>query len=47
MDLYEAYMQKPRAFDQLIYQEEMLDILRHTFNIDSIKANDIRIAIQT
>lgn len=47
MDLYEAYMQEPRAFDQLIYQEEMLDILRHTFNIDSIKANDIRIAIQT
>ena len=46
MDLYEAYMQEPRAFDQLIYQEEMLDILRHTFNIDSIKANDIRIAIQ-
>lgn len=46
MHLYDAYVQQPSAFDQLIYQEEMLDILCHTFRVSSIKANDIRIAIQ-
>lgn len=46
MHLYDAYVQQPSAFDLLIYQEEMLDILRHTFHLGSIKANDIRRAIQ-
>lgn len=46
MHLYNAYVQQPSAFDHLIYQEEMLDILRNTFHVGSIKANDIRLAIQ-
>ena len=46
MDLYEAYIKDPSAFDHLIYQEEMLDILCHVFHVSSIKANDIRLAIQ-
>lgn len=46
MHLYNAYVQRPSAFDHLIYQEEMLDILCHTFHVGSIKANDIRLAIQ-
>lgn len=46
MHLYDAYVQQPSAFNHLIYQEEMLDILRHTFHLGSIKANDIRRAIQ-
>ena len=46
MDLYEAYIKEPSSFSHLIYQEEMLDILCHTFHVGSIKANDIRLAIQ-
>lgn len=46
MDLYEAYIKAPSSFDHLIYQEEMLDILCHVFHVSSIKANDIRLAIQ-
>jgi len=46
MELYMAYIKSPATFDFLIYQEEMMDILCHTFHVSSIKANDIRIAIQ-
>ena len=46
MDLYEEYNQQPETFDHLIYQEEMLDILRETFHVSGIKANQIRLAIQ-
>ena len=45
MHLYNAYVQRPSAFDHLIYQEEMLDILRNTFHVGSIKANEILLAI--
>jgi len=45
MDLYDAYVQNPQS-DLLIYQEEMLDILRQTFRVSSIKANQIRLSIQ-
>lgn len=45
MDLYNAYMQNPNS-DLLIYQEQMLDILRQTFRVSSIKANQIRLSIQ-
>jgi hypothetical protein len=46
MQLYNAYIQQSSAFNHLIYQEEMLDILCHIFHVGSIKANDIRLAIQ-
>ena len=46
MDLYETYIKDPSSFNHLIYQEEMLDILCHIFHVSSIKANDIRLAIQ-
>ena len=46
MDLYEAYIHQPSAFTTVIYQEQMLDILRNVFQIGSIKADQIRIAIQ-
>ena len=45
MDLYDAYVQNPQS-DLLIYQEQMLDILRQTFLVSSIKANQIRLNIQ-
>lgn len=45
MDLYDAYVQNPQS-DLLIYQEQMLDILRQTFRVSSIKANQIRLSIQ-
>lgn len=45
MDLYDAYVQNPQS-DLLIYQEQMLDILRQTFLVSSIKANQIRLSIQ-
>lgn len=45
MDLYDAYVQNPNS-DLLIYQEQMLDILRQTFRVSSIKANQIRLSIQ-
>lgn len=46
MDLYEAYVNNPSTFDGLIYQEQMMDILRNTFHVRGIKANQIRLAIQ-
>ena len=46
MDLYEAYIQKPSTFDRLIFQEQMMDLLRETFHVSGIKANQIRLAIQ-
>ena len=46
MDLYEAYVQQPSRFDGIIYQEQMMDILRETFLVSGIKANNIRLAIQ-
>lgn len=45
MDLYETYVKNPKC-DILIYQEEMLDILKKTFHVLSIKANKIRLSIQ-
>ena len=45
MDLYDTYVQNPGG-DILIYQEEMLDILKKTFHVLSIKANKIRLSIQ-
>ena len=45
MDLYEKYVQNPKC-DIIIYQEEMLDILKETFHVLSIKANNIRLSIQ-
>ena len=45
MDLYEKYVQNPQC-DILIYQEQMLSILKHTFHVNSIKANQIRQSIQ-
>jgi hypothetical protein len=45
MDLYEKYVQNPKC-DIIIYQEEMLDILKKTFHVLSIKANKIRLSIQ-
>ena len=45
MDLYETYVKNPKC-DILIYQEEMLDILKEVFHVPSIKANLIRLSIQ-
>lgn len=45
MDLFAAYVNRPTC-DILIYQEEMLDILKEIFNVLSIKANQIRLSIQ-
>jgi DNA polymerase III alpha subunit len=45
MDLYDAYVQNPQS-DLLIYQEQMLDILRQTFRVSSTKDNQIRLSIQ-
>lgn len=46
MDLYEAYVQNPSTSNHLIYQEQMMDILRDAFQVRGIKANNIRLAIQ-
>ncbi len=45
MDLYETYVKNPGG-DILIYQEEMLNILKEVFHVPSIKANLIRLSIQ-
>ena len=45
MDLYEAYIQNPKC-GILIYQEQMLDILREFFHVGGIKASQIRLSIQ-
>jgi DNA polymerase III alpha subunit len=46
MDLYEAYIKQPSTLNGLIYQEQMLDILRQVFHVGCIKADQIRLAIQ-
>ena len=46
MALYETYIKQPSDFDGLIYQEQMLEELKRTFDISPIKANHIRLAIQ-
>ena len=46
MDLYEAYINGTLGSDIVIYQEQMMDILRQTFHVGSLKANRIRLAIQ-
>jgi len=46
MDLCEAYTHQPETFDNIIYQEQMMDILRDVFHVYGIKANSIRLAIQ-
>ena len=45
LDLFDAYIQNPKS-DILIYQEQMLDILKGVFHLGGIKANQIRISIQ-
>ena len=45
LDLFDAYIQNPKS-DILIYQEQMLDILKEVFHLGGIKANLIRISIQ-
>lgn len=45
MDLFTAYVNHPK-YETLIYQEEMLDILKEVFHVNSIKANQIRQSIQ-
>ncbi len=45
MDLYDVYVQNPKS-NILIYQEQMLDILKETSHVPSIKANLIRLSIQ-
>ena len=43
-EMYYAYVQNSQS--DFIYQEQMLDILRQTFHVSSIKANQIRLSIQ-
>ena len=45
IDLYETYAKNPK-YETLIYQEEMLDILKEVFHVSSIKANQVRLSIQ-
>jgi len=45
LDLFDAYIQNPKS-DILIYQEQMLDILKEVFHAGGTKANQIRISIQ-
>ena len=45
MDLYETYVKNPKC-EILIYQEEMLDILKQVFHVYGIKVNQIRLSIQ-
>ena len=45
IDLFTAYVNHPK-YETLIYQEEMLDILKEVFRVSSIKANQIRLSIQ-
>ncbi len=46
MDLYEEYARQPSTFNKLIYQEEMLEIIRNTFRVYGTKSESIRLAIQ-
>ena len=45
INLFEAYIRNPKS-NLLIYQEQMLDILRQVFHVGGIKANQIRQSIQ-
>ena len=45
MNLYETYVKNPKC-DILIYQEEMIDILKNIFHVYGVKANQIRKRIQ-
>lgn len=46
IDLFSAYVNSYPKCDILIYQEQMLDILKGVFHLGGIKANQIRISIQ-
>lgn len=46
MDLFRTYINHYPNCDLLIYQEQMLDILREVFHVGGIKANHIRLSIQ-
>ncbi|MEE1004088.1 MAG: WG repeat-containing protein [Bacteroidaceae bacterium] len=46
MDLFCTYVNQYPNCDLLIYQEQMLDILREVFHVSGIKANHIRLSIQ-
>lgn len=46
MDLFCDYVNRFPMGDVLIYQEQMLDILKGIFHLGGIKANQIRISIQ-
>ena len=45
IDMYDAYVQNPKC-DFLIYQEQMIEILKEVFHMGGIKANQIRLSIQ-
>ena len=45
-NLYKEYFEKGPQKGPLIYQEQMMEILRNTFKISGIKANNIRRSIQ-
>lgn len=45
MDLFAAYVNHPKR-DFLIYQEEMLDILKEVFHVGGTRGNLIRLSIQ-
>ena len=46
MDLFRTYVNQYPNCNLIIYQEQMLDILREVFHVGGIKANQIRLAIQ-
>ena len=46
MDLFCTYVNQYPNCDLLIYQEQMLDILKEVFHVGGIKANHIRLSIQ-
>lgn len=46
MDLFTAYVNRYPKCDFIIYQEQMLDILREVFHVSGIMANHIRLSIQ-
>ena len=45
LDLFDAFIRNPKS-NILIYQEQMLEILKEVFHLGGIKANLIRISIQ-
>ena len=46
MDLFAAYVNRYPKCDLLIYQEQMLVILKEVFHVGFVKANKIRLSIQ-